>query len=226
MFAHFCKLYLGGLSILFIRLSLMQDNFYLFNKTEKKTDTITQNEIQPESKQDTVKDKLMAVMDAGLVRDGYVVIPDQVIVIAPEIIPVLQLKPTYDFNGKTVLAVDDVSFNLDLITLFFRKTGAKMLFAANGQEALDACIANPQIDIVLMDIQMPVMNGLDATREIRKINPGIPVIAITAFVHAEDKQRCFDAGCNNFLSKPCSRADMLMAVNKYLQGSLTGHAGS
>ena len=203
----------------------MHDNFYLFNKTTKKTDDIPKNAMPSEPEEDTINDKILTVMDSGQVREGYVEIPDQVTISAPEIIPVVQLKPTYDFNGKTVLAVDDVAFNLDLITLFFRKTGAIMLFAANGQEAVDAYIANPQIDIVLMDIQMPVMNGLDATREIRKINPGIPVIAITAFVHADDKQRCFDAGCNNFLSKPCSRADMLMTVSKYFQKSLTGHAG-
>ncbi len=213
------------MSIPVTRHSHMHDNYYPFNKTTKKTDHNPQNAMPSELKQDTINAKIATVLDPGQVREGYVVLPDQISVSASEIIPVVQLKSTYDFNGKTVLAVDDVAFNLDLITLFFRKTGAKMLFAANGREALDTCIANPQIDIVLMDIQMPVMNGLDATREIRKIYPGIPVIAITAFVHADDKQRCFDAGCNNFLSKPCSRADMLMTVNKYFQESLTGHVG-
>ena len=181
----------------------MHENTYPFNQTDKIQEAVTQNVVQPEN----------------------TVHPDQSIVISPEVIPVLLPKPVYNFDGKTVLAVDDVAFNLDLITLFFRKTGAKILYATNGQEALEACMANPQIDIVLMDIQMPVMNGLDATRAIRKLNPGIPVIAITAFVHSEDKQRCFDAGCNDFLSKPCSRADMLLTVNNYFQESLTGHAG-
>lgn len=122
----------------------------------------------------------------------------------------------YDFDGKTILVVDDILINLSLIEVFFRNTGAFLLFAVNGREALNSCISNPQIDIVLMDIQMPVMNGLEATREIRKYLPELPVIAITATVYADDKQRCFDAGCNAFLSKPCSRKELLMTVNKYL----------
>ncbi|MEI6748032.1 MAG: response regulator [Bacteroidales bacterium] len=126
-------------------------------------------------------------------------------------------KVSYDFSGKTVLAVDDVSFNLCLIDIFFKNTGAQMLFAINGKEAVDTIISNPQVDIVLMDVQMPVMNGLDATREIKKIKPGLPVIAITAFVHTEDRQRCFDAGCVDFLPKPCRREDLLMTVNNFFQ---------
>jgi CheY-like chemotaxis protein len=123
----------------------------------------------------------------------------------------------YNFKGKTVLAVDDVSFNLSLIDIFFRNTGAQILFATNGSEAVELCITMSDISIVLMDIQMPVMNGLDATREIHKIYPAMPVIAITAFVHSDDKQRCFEAGCNGFLPKPCSREDLLRTVNYFFK---------
>lgn len=122
----------------------------------------------------------------------------------------------YNFRGKTVLVVDDVSFNLSLIDIFFRNTGAQILFATNGRDAVELCIATPDISIVLMDIQMPVMNGLEATREIHKTFPAKPVIAITAFVHSDDKQRCFEAGCNDFLTKPCSREDLLRTVNNFL----------
>jgi CheY-like chemotaxis protein len=131
----------------------------------------------------------------------------------------LNHRPVFNFSGKTILAVDDVSFNLNLINIFFKNTGAQILFASNGKEAVDACISNPEVNIVLMDIQMPVMNGLDATREILKLNPAMPVVAVTAFVHCEDKQRCFEAGCIEFLPKPCSRDDMLRMVNNLLQDS-------
>jgi CheY-like chemotaxis protein len=130
--------------------------------------------------------------------------------------PSVNQKIVYNFRGKTVLVVDDVSFNLNLIELYFRNTGATILFAGNGKEAIDACISNPQVNIVLMDIQMPVMNGLDATLEIRKQKPGMPVIAITAFVHPNDKQRCLDAGCVDFLPKPCSREDLLRTVRNFI----------
>jgi two-component system, cell cycle response regulator DivK len=130
--------------------------------------------------------------------------------------PVVRKTPVYDFKGKTILVVDDVSFNLSLMNLFFRNTGATVLFAINGIEAIDTCISNLKVDIVLMDIQMPVMNGFEATREIIKHRPDMPVIAITAFVHSDDRQRCFDAGCIEFLSKPCSREELLKTVNKFL----------
>jgi CheY-like chemotaxis protein len=131
--------------------------------------------------------------------------------------PEVNQKTVCNFDGKTVLVVDDVSFNLNLIDLFFRKTGAEILFANNGKEAIDVCISNPHVDIVLMDIQMPVMNGLEATCEIRKQRPGLPVIAITAFVHPNDKQRCFDAGCIDFLPKPCKREELLRTVWNFLR---------
>jgi len=69
---------------------------------------------------------------------------------------------------------------------------------------------------VLMDIQMPVMNGLEATREIRKFLPKIPVIALTAFSHEEDKENWKEAGCTDYLSKPLEKAVMLDKINSYL----------
>ena len=135
--------------------------------------------------------------------------------IQPAIIPEVPQKTVFDFSGKTVLIVDDVAFNLSLLEMFFKNTGAQLLFASNGREAVDTCISNHEVDAVLMDIQMPVMNGLEATREILKLKAGMPVIAITAFVHADDRQRCTDAGCIEFLPKPCNRFELLRLVNKY-----------
>jgi CheY-like chemotaxis protein len=126
-----------------------------------------------------------------------------------------QFKSMYNFSGRTVLIVDDVLLNLIMLEIYFKNTGASILFAENGKEALDICTLNQDVDIVLMDIQMPVMNGLDATREIRKINPGIPVIVISTYYKPEDKRLCFDAGCSAFLPKPCHRNDLLYTVNYY-----------
>jgi CheY-like chemotaxis protein len=190
---------------------------------EELPEGITPDALRPERNPDPLIIKRVTFADTSHNNGDHITVTDQPI--QYESVTLAQPRPVYDFSDRTVLAVDDVSFNLDLIALFFKKTGAKVLFAANGREALDSYIAHPDIDIVLMDIQMPVMNGLDATREIRKLNPEIPVIAITAFVHSDDKQRCFEAGCNDFLSKPCSRADLLMKVNNYLKVPFTGYAG-
>ncbi|MEI6455728.1 MAG: response regulator [bacterium] len=127
-------------------------------------------------------------------------------------------KPVYEFNfkGRTILVVDDVDANLDLIQLSFVKTGASLFTATNGREALDVIHLHPEIDIVLMDMQMPVINGFEATREILKVNPNLPVIAVTAYVSTDDKQRCYEVGCVDFLAKPFDNKEVQRIVGKYL----------
>lgn len=127
-----------------------------------------------------------------------------------------QNSADYDFNGKTILAADDVPVNLDLIRVYLKKTQASLLFAKDGKEALDVYANNPEVDLVLMDIQMPVMNGYEATREIRKFNKDIPIIAFTAYVFSNDKEMCIEAGCNDFIPKPMNRNLLLKTLNKYL----------
>ena len=86
--------------------------------------------------------------------------------------------------------------------------GYKVQLAENGQEAIDLCRDNPDIDLVLMDIKMPVVDGLEATREIRKFRPALPVIAITAYAQTGDQERCLAAGCSDYIAKPVKRADL------------------
>jgi len=125
-------------------------------------------------------------------------------------------KNHFDFSRKTILAADDVQVNLDLISVYLKKTNASLLFANDGKEALEICKNNPAVDLVLMDIQMPVMNGYEATREIRKFNKDLPVIAFTAYVFANDKIQCLEAGCNDFIPKPMDKNLLLKMLNKYL----------
>jgi signal transduction histidine kinase len=127
-------------------------------------------------------------------------------------------KPVYEFNfkGRAILVVDDVDANLDLIQLSFVKTGASLFTATNGREALDVIHLHPEIDLVLMDMQMPVINGFEATREILKVNPNLPVIAVTAYVSTDDKQRCYEVGCVDFLAKPFESKEVQRIVKKYL----------
>lgn len=122
----------------------------------------------------------------------------------------------YNFAGKTILIVEDVEDNSDLLNFYFAKTQAELLFAKNGKEAVDICKTYHGFDLVLMDIQLPVMNGYDATREIKKLYPTLPVIALTAYSQLEDKKKCLDAGCNDFLSKPISKATLFMTIDRFL----------
>ncbi len=103
---------------------------------------------------------------------------------------------------KTILVVEDEEINYLYIETLLEKTGATVLHAWNGQQAVDMVTENTSIDLVLMDIKMPIMDGYRATENIKNLRPGLPVIAQTAYTMGDDKIRCFDAGCDDYVSKP------------------------
>lgn len=107
--------------------------------------------------------------------------------------------------GKKILVVEDNRLNQHVIKALLQRMHAEVVVAENGQEAVDAVLADPTIGLVLMDIHMPVMNGIDATRIIRQL-PGaagqVPIVALTACALREDELACRAAGMNEFLTKP------------------------
>jgi signal transduction histidine kinase/ActR/RegA family two-component response regulator len=123
----------------------------------------------------------------------------------------------YDWKGRTILIAEDIDFSFLYIEAVLRRTGAKVLWAQNGHEAIEMVKVNPGIDIALMDIHMPIMNGYDATREIVKIRPGLPVIAQTAFVLPDDVKACYSAGCAGYLAKPIRREQLLNTLTDYFE---------
>jgi CheY-like chemotaxis protein len=95
--------------------------------------------------------------------------------------------------------------------------GHKVVLAENGEQAV-AAVKRMNFDVILMDIQMPIMDGYLATQIIRdELNSKIPIIALTANTFAEDQQRCLDAGMNDFLAKPLDKSNLLKAVNRFTQ---------
>ena len=122
----------------------------------------------------------------------------------------------FDWNNKTILVVEDMETSYVLIKEYLRKTNAKFLWAQNGQEAIDFCEANENIDLVLMDIQLPVMNGYVATRKIKEIRNNLPVIAETAYAMINEKNEILQAGCDDYLPKPIKSEDLLKVVSKYI----------
>jgi len=110
-----------------------------------------------------------------------------------------------------IMVVEDEEINYLLLRGILSRQGAQLIRAKNGQEGIQRYRENPDIDLVLMDIRMPVMNGLDATRALKKIKRDLPVIAITAYTMPEDKIEAFKAGCDEFLTKPVKR-DILFQV--------------
>ncbi len=93
----------------------------------------------------------------------------------------------------------------------------EVFHATTGHEAVNICRENPDIDLVLMDILMPGINGFEATRQIREFNKEIVIIAQTAFALNGDKEKSMEAGCNDYISKPINRAKLKRMINNYFQ---------
>jgi PAS domain S-box-containing protein len=121
-----------------------------------------------------------------------------------------------DFKNKTILVAEDEEYNFQLLEILLSQTGAGIIKARNGIEAVKVFNKNDNIDIILMDIKMPLKNGIDATIEIRKTNKVIPIIAQTAYAQVGDKDRIIEAGCNDYIAKPIQRDDLYEILYKYL----------
>ena len=113
------------------------------------------------------------------------------------------LLTTAQFDGHILLAEDNID-NQNLISLYIKKMGASITIVNNGEAAIEKALEN-DYDLILMDMQMPVMDGITATSLLRARGYQTPVIAITANVMPEDIKKCMDAGCNDFLTKPIDR---------------------
>ncbi len=115
------------------------------------------------------------------------------------------------------MVAEDEEYNFILVKYILEREGINTIWAKNGEEAINLFKENKDIDLIMMDIKMPIMNGMDATIEIRKINPGIPIIAVTAYALAEDRELCLKNGCDEFVTKPINRDHLLSLTNKLLR---------
>ena len=120
-----------------------------------------------------------------------------------------QPKKKQSLMGKTVLIVEDVISSFDFLDYVLKKSGIEPVWAKDGKEAIKLCKENSSIDLVLMDINMPVMNGYEATKEIKKFRSKLPIIAQTAYAIAGDREKSLAAGCDDYISKPI-KAELLM----------------
>jgi CheY-like chemotaxis protein len=121
-----------------------------------------------------------------------------------------------NWKDKIILIAEDEDANFLYLKAALAKTRATVLRAKNGREAIDLIRNHPEIDLVLMDIKMPVMNGIDATKLIRSFNGSLVVIAQTAYAEERDRKVYIDAGCNDLLTKPYTQSRLLKTISKYL----------
>jgi CheY-like chemotaxis protein len=120
-----------------------------------------------------------------------------------------------------VLLVEDGPDNQRLIKYTLKKYGAEVTVAGNGQEALDivgsAKRNGESFDVILMDMQMPVLDGYQATRYLREQGYQGAIVALTAHAMSDDRQKCLDAGCDDYTTKPIDREILLAKVAQYVQ---------
>ncbi len=126
------------------------------------------------------------------------------------------------FDGLHVLLVEDKAINQKVATKFLQKRGLRVTVADNGRVAVDT-LKSQRVDLVLMDVQMPVMDGLDATREIRRVEDQagdgrhVPIVAMTAHAMTGDRERCLASGMDDYVSKPILEDELFEAIGRWLQ---------
>ena len=114
-----------------------------------------------------------------------------------------------------ILIAEDDELNYKYLETLFKIQGHQHIHAINGAEAVDFCRNNPRITLVLMDIKMPVINGIEATQLIREFRPHLPIIATTAYAQTGDEQKFITVGCNDYLVKPIKKDQLIKMIEKY-----------
>lgn len=127
--------------------------------------------------------------------------------------PVVQ--PARSGNNLVLIAEDEES-NYMLLKTVTERAGFSTLHAIHGAEAVELCHQYPEIGLILMDIKMPVMNGLEATKQIKAFRPELPVIALTAHAQTGDRQRMIDAGCDEYLAKPVKLQELNDLIKTFI----------
>ena len=135
---------------------------------------------------------------------------------APQVIStkVLNGSPMYDWSGKTALMVEDDPVNMRFLTVLLLKTNLNLLYASDGREAVEIVETSP-VDIVLMDMNLPVLDGYEATRHIKQLKPHLPIIAQTAHALNEDRDNCLKAGCDEYIAKPIDKYRLYSLMDQF-----------
>ena len=120
-----------------------------------------------------------------------------------------------NWENIVVVVAEDEQINYLFLKAVLKPTKAKIIWTKTGQETIDIC-KSEKVDIVLMDIKMPDLNGLEATIEIKKDYPNLPIIAQTAYAMEEDEEASVNAGCDDYISKPIRPENLLNKMSKFI----------
>ncbi|HEY3370536.1 MAG TPA: response regulator [Prolixibacteraceae bacterium] len=122
----------------------------------------------------------------------------------------------YNFISKTILIVEDEEVSRFFFEKALKKTQANLFFVNDGLEAVNMIKQNTEIDTVLMDIRLPVMDGIEATYRIKEINPEMPIIIQTAYGMSSTKEEAIRSGCDDFITKPIHIETLLSLLQRHL----------
>lgn len=120
-----------------------------------------------------------------------------------------------------ILVVEDDLLNSELLEVFLKRKNLAYLLAFDGIEAMDLFEKHPEIDLVLLDIKLPNMNGEDVLKKMKALRPNVPIIVQTAYVFDVDRERFFELGCNDYISKPINKTLFYEKLSHWLKIDLT-----
>jgi CheY-like chemotaxis protein len=122
----------------------------------------------------------------------------------------------YNWEGKKALVVEDDPSAAFLLSEILKHTSMQVETVNSGLEAVEKCKTDPDIDVVLLDLQIPGISGFEAATQIKQIRKDLPIIAQSAYALIEEKERALEAGCDAHISKPINAFDLLSAINHFL----------
>ena len=129
----------------------------------------------------------------------------------------LNVKSASSSKDSTILIVEDEEEVTEYLSIILSDLSTSLLYSTNGFDAVKICRNNPNIDLILMDIKMPIMGGYKAIEQIRKFNKDVIIIAQTAYALKGDREKAIEAGCNDYISKPIDKDKLIEMIGKWFE---------